>query len=430
MQIGLITVNGRPIGTVSIEVGKNEAPDYKVKNTLLHNTSLTSRDGAEERPFVGQGQMPKGGYHAQHGSQAAPPLSPAPSPAGPRFGGEGDTDPRPAPAYSGAGGRVYGGLASARDRAREELRAKPWLNEKAMHIFAGENPDPTASTALWESAINRMAVRGTTLEKELRHTSEGGYYEGWRDQVSPTTRKVLEASRDRALAYSNVSNYATDNSSGALAARERASGTFTAKTDPINGESFFGPDNRIANHQRAYSALVRESETGRAANPAAAADATSAPSAGAQPGRIPGVEPEAFIMHHTGGRGSVEGVQNTLRERGLGVEYIMDRDGNIIQSGGPGSAHMMRGWGKGEGLSNRNTVGMEVIAKDDNDVTPAQVAAAKAFIARNYPNTPVMGHGLVNPGHKEADEGKTITDAINADRAAAAQKKIAEEQAP
>jgi hypothetical protein len=63
---------------------------------------------------------------------------------------------------------------------------------------------------------------------------------------------------------------------------------------------------------------------------------------------------------------------------------------------------------------------VEVIANGDSDVTPAQVASARSFIAKNYPNTPVYGHGEVNPGHKEADEGKTITDAIRRDRSATA----------
>jgi hypothetical protein len=122
-------------------------------------------------------------------------------------------------------------------------------------------------------------------------------------------------------------------------------------------------------------------------------------------------------MHHTGGRGSVAGVQETLRQRHLGVEYVMDRDGNIVQTGGRGAANIMPGWGpKGQGLNNSNILGMEVIAKNDRDVTAAQVAAAKAFIGKNYPELPVYGHGEVNPGHKEADEGMTITSAIRAQR--------------
>jgi hypothetical protein len=139
-----------------------------------------------------------------------------------------------------------------------------------------------------------------------------------------------------------------------------------------------------------------------------------------QPGAVSavgGADPRAFIFHHTSGRGSIEGLKETLRQRHLGVEYAMDREGNIVQIGGPGSSHMKTGWGPlGSGLSNRNTVGMEVIAKNDRDVTPAQVAAAKLFMERNYPNTPVFGHGQVNPGHKEADEGMSIVNAVVAGR--------------
>ncbi|WP_024517073.1 N-acetylmuramoyl-L-alanine amidase [Bradyrhizobium sp. Tv2a-2] len=397
MQIGLITIDGRAIGIISLEHGTHERPNYvPPAPSLLHDASLMTEEG------VGSA----GPRHAPgYGS---------PSHGGDRYTSR-QVDGAPSPVV---GNRVYGRLADARDRAREELKAHPELNEKAMHIFAGENPDPDASTALWEETINRMAVRGTTLDKELRRTNEGGYYEGWRDEVSTATRKTLEASRDRALNYSNVSNYATDNSSGGLARRDRESGNFTEK-QVYNGEHFFGPDNRIAAHQRAYNDLVNESEsmareTGGRAVSAPSSTPTSSMTA------PNGQAPQAFIFHHTGGGGGPEGVRDTLEGRHLGVEYIMDREGNIVPGGGNMRSHMLPGWGKGEGLSNNNTVGMEVIARDNKDVTPAQVAAARAFIAKNYPNTPVYGHGEVNPGHKEADEGAAIVNAIRSDRASQA----------
>ena len=133
---------------------------------------------------------------------------------------------------------------------------------------------------------------------------------------------------------------------------------------------------------------------------------------------VGGGPPKAFIMHHTGGRGTPAGVEGTLRQRGLGVQYVMDREGHISRIGGPGAHHIMAGKGVGAGLSNRNVVGMEVIARNDADVTPAQVAAARAFIQKYYPNTPVYGHGEVNPGHKEASEGMSITRAIRNERRA------------
>ncbi|WP_166304676.1 N-acetylmuramoyl-L-alanine amidase [Bradyrhizobium sp. 2S1] len=126
---------------------------------------------------------------------------------------------------------------------------------------------------------------------------------------------------------------------------------------------------------------------GQTAGPGSGAGAGDTP-AGDLPPRVSAVgggDPAAFITHHTGGRGSVAGVQNTLRQRGLGVEYVMDREGNIVQTGGPGSSHMRTGWGpKGAGLSNRNTVGMEIIAKDDKDVTPQQAQAYAKFMALRY----------------------------------------------
>lgn len=132
------------------------------------------------------------------------------------------------------------------------------------------------------------------------------------------------------------------------------------------------------------------------------------------------VDPKAFIVHHTSGRGTVDGVISTLKERGLGVEYVMDRDGIIYKTGEAGAQNIKAGWGpKGTGLNNSNIVGMEIIANDDKDVTPAQTKAFAQFIAVRYPNTPLYGHGEVNPGHKEADEGITAKNAALAYRSGA-----------
>jgi hypothetical protein len=227
MQIGLITLDGRIVGNVTWSDDADDAfwggaPEGAVAGAPLDAGGERHHRGADGEPR----HRHRDGGGRERDDRDYPDLKL--SPPGPL-----------------AGDHVSGEFAAARDRARAELAAKPWLNEKAMHIFAGENRDPTASTALWESAINRMAVRGTSLEKELRrHASsgkdEGGYYAGYASHVDPHTRQVLEASRDRALSYSNVSNYATDNSSGALAARERASGSFLHRST-YNHEHFFAP---------------------------------------------------------------------------------------------------------------------------------------------------------------------------------------------
>jgi hypothetical protein len=124
---------------------------------------------------------------------------------------------------------------------------------------------------------------------------------------------------------------------------------------------------------------------------------------------------KGFVMHHTGGRGTPESVVNTLNQRGLGVQYVMDRDGKVYQTlpSGARGAHIKPAQ-NGSGLDNSNTMGMEVIAKNDKDITPEQVASAKAFLKgmeEKYPGLQVFGHGELN-SHKQEDEGKTIVDAF------------------
>jgi hypothetical protein len=135
-----------------------------------------------------------------------------------------------------------------------------------------------------------------------------------------------------------------------------------------------------------------------------------------------GAEPQAFIMHHTAGRGDPQGVVNFWKQqgRGYGAQYIMDRAGVVHDTakefGYGGTNEILND--PTRGLSNRNVVGMEIIAKNDADVTAAQAASAAAFMKKYYPNTPVYGHGQVNPGHKEATEGQTARLAVETDRAA------------
>ncbi len=123
---------------------------------------------------------------------------------------------------------------------------------------------------------------------------------------------------------------------------------------------------------------------------------------------------KGFIIHHTGGRGDVGGVINTLNQRGLSVQYVIDREGKIHQlmPSGSRASHMRKGQGVGAGLSNKNTEGVEIIAKDDSDVLPVQVEAAKRLAQQlGYAPNQVYGHGEVNP-HKQKTEGSTVVSAI------------------
>jgi hypothetical protein len=128
---------------------------------------------------------------------------------------------------------------------------------------------------------------------------------------------------------------------------------------------------------------------------------------------------QGLVIHHTAGRGDAAGVVNTLNTRGLGVQYVMDRDGTIFQTlpDGARGAHMLNGSSfansANQDLNNGNTVGIEIIAKNNGDLTPAQREAAKDFISDQKAKYPgigdnVYGHGELNPGHKQADEGMAV----------------------
>lgn len=126
---------------------------------------------------------------------------------------------------------------------------------------------------------------------------------------------------------------------------------------------------------------------------------------------------EGFVVHHTGGRGTVEGVIETFKQRNFPVHYIIDREGRVHQvlADNQRSQHIKNS--RINNLSNANSIGVEIIARDDKDVTPAQVAAARKLIATKAqehgfgPNA-VFGHGEVNPGHKMPEEGMSVVRAI------------------
>ena len=125
-------------------------------------------------------------------------------------------------------------------------------------------------------------------------------------------------------------------------------------------------------------------------------------------------ERKGFVIHHTGGRGDVGGVVSTLNQRGLSVQYVIDREGAIHQlmPSGARASHMRKGQGVGAGLSNSNTEGVEIIANDDSDILPIQVEAAKKLASQlGYAPNQVYGHGEINP-HKQKTEGATVVSAI------------------
>jgi hypothetical protein len=156
-------------------------------------------------------------------------------------------EPQAAGASGGPGGGASGPLAAQRQRFAQELASNPALRDKVMRIAANEQgKNPQGTQAVIESMMNRASMRGTTLEKAARwfKSEPGGYYEmgnmGRGSLENPRHRAVLEQSLNNALGGSNISNLATDNSSGDLARRERATGKFRYRQD-FNGETFFAP---------------------------------------------------------------------------------------------------------------------------------------------------------------------------------------------
>ena len=121
-----------------------------------------------------------------------------------------------------------------------------------------------------------------------------------------------------------------------------------------------------------------------------------------------------FVVHHTAGRGRAEDVVNILNDRGLGVQWVIDREGKVFQTLPDGVV----GWHAGhkdqkdapQDLQNQTAQGVEVIANNDADILPIQVVAAfKLMKYLGYEKDAVWGHGEVTY-NKEATEGKTIVD--------------------
>jgi hypothetical protein len=176
-------------------------------------------------------------------------------------------------------------LADDRARFRKELAEKPWLREKLLGIGAGENRDPQANQAVFEETLNRASVSGHSLEHEARTTKEGGYYEGYNPGAlnNQAFRAASEKRLDAALAGSNVSNFATDNSSGSLAQREAGSGRFIEQFTS-GGEHFFSPGTSGNFSRSKWSAWRQRMLAGAKPGGGGVASAGTGPGSGLRPG--------------------------------------------------------------------------------------------------------------------------------------------------
>jgi len=125
-----------------------------------------------------------------------------------------------------------------------------------------------------------------------------------------------------------------------------------------------------------------------------------------------GGPPTAFIVHHTAGTGDPT---STFYRRGFPTQYWISADGVIHQliPDGLKGQHMKNGdTEKGRGLSNSNTIGVEIVAPGCSEVNKAQKNAA-IYLAYmlGFNRDQVFGHGEVN-SHKQDCEGVAVSELI------------------
>lgn len=117
--------------------------------------------------------------------------------------------------------------------------------------------------------------------------------------------------------------------------------------------------------------------------------------------------PTYFIIHHTAGGGSPQGVYNTFAARGFPAHYVIDKQGKIYRYLPDGliGAHVSQ--------ANSIAMGVEIIANNDRDVSKIQTdAAIKLAHYLGFNADRVLGHGKVSD-NKESTEGYSTVIRIN-----------------
>lgn len=128
------------------------------------------------------------------------------------------------------------------------------------------------------------------------------------------------------------------------------------------------------------------------------------------------MNPKYFILHHTGGRGTAEDVINVLNTRTykgkkqpLGVQYIIDRSGKVYRGLPNGSlgAHVAYFYNDApKDMSNYTSEGVEIIAKNNEDVLESQCKSALKLVKNlGYSLDRIYGHGEVS-SNKQPTEGQ------------------------
>jgi hypothetical protein len=122
-----------------------------------------------------------------------------------------------------------------------------------------------------------------------------------------------------------------------------------------------------------------------------------------------------LVTHHTAG-GTLQSNIDTLRKDGNSYHYLIDTDGKIYQVVDDDNIafHALP-------VNNNVSIGISLVAPNDNGITPEQVTAAEELgrnLIRKYdlPSNAVYGHGEIS-GNKEPTEGLTVAREIRDNKA-------------
>jgi hypothetical protein len=340
----------------------------------------------------------------------------------PDFGGEGSIRRTPEeiakqPDYGSAPKENLKGseyLRNQRAWIARELDADPSLRRYLGGVLAHEQGPGRERQMVMESLANRLnylranGQPNLTLREYLSRTGTNQFYGPIRrGQITEALQNQAHAQGvnsdiDAVLAGTNLVRGFSDQGSAGDPNYHRGEYMDTPGRESYND---FGGARAWRQEQQRHVEQGGSSEPQQTDSPAA----TNAPSG----------SPSAFIVHHTGGRGDPASVVADWRAHrpGVGTQFIMDREGVIHdvarEYGYGGRGHFLHS--VVPGVSNQTAVGMEIVAKDDADITAKQRENAIKFIQSQYPSTPVYGHSEVSPSDR-TNEGVNIARTIREQR--------------
>jgi hypothetical protein len=131
---------------------------------------------------------------------------------------------------------------------------------------------------------------------------------------------------------------------------------------------------------------------------------------------------ENVVLHHTGDNRLTSALNEFERfqtdkegkSKGYkhGVQYVIDRDGTVYNIA-PDKSIMYHA-GTKSGVTNQNSIGVEIVSKNSESFTEAQTKSAKALVAflrKRHGDLNVVGHGEISPD-KMKSEGRALAEEI------------------